>query len=214
MWYIQITLYPGLQTFLAPTFIGMNRALPALLYPVSFIHSWTCVCEFLVPPTYIPVSRTKEEGPNRVEIRQKPEGRRDEQDCFHSLPHAISITPLPVFVIRSSHCSVSTCCWLYAHKRVPVTHIHKERAPREEVMSCLLRFWKWLVMLTKEASGADGDIWGESDGWNDCRNLCYWWRGRRKWSRRKIVKLNFDIHNVLNIQFNVQIEQLNLTFFL
>lgn len=95
-------------------------------------------------PAYLCPGPMKE-GPNRVEIRQKAERRRDGQGCFHSLPHAISITPPSVFVITSCHCSM--CCWLYAHKCVPVTHIHKDWDPREEVMSCLQRVWKWLVML-------------------------------------------------------------------
>lgn len=148
----------------------------------------------VVSPTCIPVSRSNEEAPNRVEIRQKPETRRIGQSCFHSPFHVISITPLPVFVITSCHCPVWTYCWLYAHVCAPVTPIQKDRAPGEEVMSCLLRFWKGSVVLmiskAEEVNGADEDIWVRRMEWLQELVPLLW--GRRRGGRKQRVKFVMD----------------------
>lgn len=80
--------------------------------------------------------------------RYKPERRRDGQGCFQSPSCAISITPLPVFVIPRCHYSVSTRYGLCAQICAPVTHIGARMGPRVEDISWPLQFKKkWLVIF-------------------------------------------------------------------
>lgn len=108
-------------------------------------------------------------GANKLEKRQKPERQRNGQKLFSLTPHAIFITPLPVFVMTSNHCPVWSEYWLYAHICLPVTLLHEDRALREELCHIFWDsendLWWWWYNLKKRGSEWCRKRYMECVGW-------------------------------------------------